>query len=219
MLAFPVDGHILVRVNAVFRQQIPQCIFRGAALTGGHNGLTLQICHRLHRFPIFHDIQHAQGIDGQHLHGAAGLAIQHGGQIGGDTGHVQLPLDEGGGHLVGGTGQREGVKIAHLTLVGFGRAQQGADRFIIVLHQLHKAHSSRAFQCGNSEMGSVCLCTIRRFDRRFFRLGRFLRLLRFGGLLAAGSQGQGQGQRQPQRQQFFLPVHGFSSFHTLPAGA
>ena len=128
-------------------------------------------------------------------------------------------MDEGGGYLVSGTSQREGVKIAHLTLVGFGRAQQGADRFIIVLHQLHKAHSSRTFQCGNSEMGNVCLCTIRRFGRRLFRLGRFLRLLRFGGLLAAGGQGQDHRQGQSQGKQFFLQVHGFSSFHTLPAGA
>ena len=219
VLALPVDGHILVRVNAVFRQQIPQGIFRGAALTGGHDGLALQVRHGLDGVAVFHDIQHTKGVHRQHLHGTVGLAVQHGGQVGGHAGHVQVPLDEGGGYLVSGTSQREGVKIAHLTLVGFGRAQQGADRFIIVLHQLHKAHSSRAFQCGNSEMGSVCLCTIRRFDHRFFRLGRFLRLLRFGGLLAAGSQGQGQGQRQAQRQQFFLPVHGFSSFHTLPAGA
>ena len=219
VLALPVDGHILVRVNAVFRQQIPQGIFRGAALTGGHDGLALQVRHRLHRSPVFHDIQHTKGVHRQHLHGTVGLAVQHGGQIGGDAGHVQVPLDEGGGHLVSGTSQREGVKIAHLTLVGFGRAQQCAGHFIIVLHQLHKAHSSRTFQCGNSEMGSVCLCTIRRFDLRFFRLGRLLRLLRFGGLLAAGGQGQDHRQGQSQGKQFFLQVHGFSSFHTLPAGA
>ena len=219
MLALPVDGHIVIRINAVFRQQIPQGVLRGAALASGHDGLALQVRHGLDGVAVLHDIQHTQGVDGQHLHRAVGLAVQHGGQVGGHAGHVQVALDEGGGHLVGGTGQREGVKIAHLTLVGFGRAQQCAGHFIIVLHQLHKAHSSRAFQGGNSEMSNVCLCTIRRFGRRLFRLGRFLRLLRFGGLLAAGSQGQGQGQRQPQRQQFFLQVHGFSSFHTLPAGA
>ena len=217
VLALPVDGHILVRVNAVFRQQIPQGIFRGAALTGGHDGLALQVRHRLHRFSVFHDIQHTKGVHRQHLHGAAGLAVQHGGQIGGDTGHVQVALDEGGGHLVGGTGQGEFVGIAggyHILLALhhlIGRVAQ--------THQFHQAHGGGAFQCSNSEMGSSRLCTILRFVRRFFRLGRLLWLLRFGGFLAAGSQGQGQGQRQAQRQQFFLPVHGFSSFHTLPAGA
>ena len=217
VLALPVDGHILVRVNAVFRQQIPQSVFRGTALTGGHDGLALQVRHRLHRSPVFHDIQHTKGVHRQHLHGTVGLAVQHGGQIGGDAGHVQVPLDEGGGHLVGGTGQGEFVGIAggyHILLALhhlIGRVAQ--------THQLHQSHGGGAFQGGNSEMSNVCLCTIRRFGRRFFRLGRFLRLLRFGGLLAAGSQGQGQGQRQAQRQQFFLPVHGFSSFHTLPAGA
>ena len=217
VLALPVDGHIVIRINAVFRQQIPQGVLRGAALACSHDGLALQVRHGLDGVAVLHDIQHAQGVDGQHLHRAVGLAVQHGGQVGGHAGHVQVALDEGGGHLVGGTGQGEFVGIAggyHILLALhhlIGRVAQ--------THQLHQSHGGGAFQGGNSEMSNVCLCTIRCFGRRFFRLGRFLRLLRFGGLLAAGSQGQGQGQRQAQRQQFFLPVHGFSSFHTLPAGA
>ena len=214
MLALPVDGHILVRVNAVFRQQIPQSVFRGTALTGGHDGLALQVRHRLHRFSVFHDIQHTQGVDGQHLHRAVGLAVQHGGQVGGHADHVQVALDEGGGHLVGGTGQGEFVGIAggyHILLALhhlIGRVAQ--------THQLHQAHGGGALQgrdlkCRRGE--------VRCFRRRFLGLGRLFRRFLFGGLLAAGGQGQDHRQGQSQGKQFFLQVHGFSSFHTLPAGA
>ena len=216
MLAFPVDGHILVWVNAVFRQQIPQGIFRGAALTGGHDGLALQIRHRLHRFSVFHDIQHTKGVHRQHLHGAAGLAVQHGGQIGGDAGHVQVPLDEGGGHLVGGTGQGEFVGIAggyHILLALhhlIGRVAQ--------THQFHQAHGGGTFQRCDSEFRRSEFRGLRDF-RRFFALCGFLHLRGFLRFLAAGGQRQRESQRQAQCQQFFLPIHKSASFHTLPAGA
>ena len=142
VLTLPVDGHILVRVNAVFRQQIPQSVFRGTALTGGHDGLALQVRHGLDGVAVLHDIQHAQGVDGQHLHRAVGLAVQHGGQVGRHAGHVQVALDEGRGHLVGGTGQGEFVGIAggyHILLALhhlIGRVAQ--------THQFHQAHGGGA---------------------------------------------------------------------------
>ena len=216
VLALPVDGHILVRVNAVFAEQIPQGVFRGAALTGGHDGLALQIRHGLHGFAVLHDIQHTKGVHRQNLHGPLSLAVQHGGQIGRYAGHVQIPLDESGGHLVGRTGQGKFVGIAggyHILLA----LHHLIDR-VAQTHQLHQSHGGGTFQRCDSEFRRSEFRGLRDF-RRFFALCGFLRLRGFLRFLAAGGQRQRESQRQAQCQQFFLPIHKSASFHTLPAGA
>ena len=215
MLTFPVDGHIVIRVDAVFTQQIAQSVFRCAALAGSHDGLALQVRHGLHGIAAFHDIQHAKGVHRQHLQRAVRFAVQHGGKVGGHAGHVQLALDEQGCHLIGGAGQGEFVGIAggyHILL-----ALHHLIDCVAQTHQFHQSHGGGAFQGGNFEGGGII--------RRFRGLGRLLclcglvGLLRCGGFLAAGGQRQRQGQRQAQCQQFLFPVHIVSSFPMLSAGA
>ena len=59
VLAFPVNDHVRIRVNSIFREQIPQGILRRGALSGSHNGFALQIRKGLHGVAVFHHVEDA----------------------------------------------------------------------------------------------------------------------------------------------------------------
>ena len=103
MFRFPVDGHVPVRVQAVLLQEIPEAELRGRPLPGGGDGFALEVRHGLNALPaVFHNVEHAQGIDGQGDDLALGLVVENRRQVGGDTDDIQVPLDEGGGQLISG---------------------------------------------------------------------------------------------------------------------
>ena len=89
-----LDVHILVRVKAVGGKQIAQHILRGSALAGGQDGAALEVCHAVDGVALLHHIQNAQGVHCHSLNAAVGFLVQGRCQIGRDSGHVQLALDE-----------------------------------------------------------------------------------------------------------------------------
>ena len=89
-----LDVHILVRVKAVGGKQIAQHILRGSALAGGQDGAALEVCHAVDGVALLHHIQNAQGVHCHGLNAAVGFLVQGRCQIGRDSGHVQLALDE-----------------------------------------------------------------------------------------------------------------------------
>ena len=93
-LAIILDIHILVRVKTVGGKQIAQHILRGSALTGGQDGAALEVGHAVDGVALLHHIQNAQGVHRHGLNAAVRFLIQGRRQIGRDSGHVQLALDE-----------------------------------------------------------------------------------------------------------------------------
>ena len=186
VLALPVHHHVGVRIQAVFRQQIPQGILRRRALAGGHDGLAGEVRHGLHGVAVFHHVQNAQGVDCQRHNVAAGLVVEHGGQVRRHAGDVQVPLHQRGGHLVGGGCQGEFISV--LGGVRFAALFGGS---FIVAHELHHAHGGGALQ--RRHPGG---------DGELFHSGFLL------GLLAAGGQRQRHRQGQQQRQTLLYDLHG-----------
>ena len=201
MLALPVDRHVAVGIDAVFREKIAQGVFGRGALARGHDGLPLQVGHGLHALAVFHNVEHAERIDRQHLDLALRLIVEHGGEVRGHAGHVELALDERGRHLVGRAREGKGIVIAaRLTA-------------LTVAHELHKAHGGRPLERGDGVMrGGIVL-----------RLLLGLLLIRLVGhvrLLSAGGEREDKRERQAQCQNVFeVLFHWFPSFPMLRSGA
>ena len=132
--AVEVKGHIVIRVNTVFSQDVAQNIFRGGTLAGCHDGLALQVLHAVHSLAVFHNIQHAQGVDAGNLNGAVGFLVQGCGQVSGHSGCVQLALYQLRHDFIG--------LAVHFKVIISG---------IFACHQVHKAHGGGAFQAGNAQ--------------------------------------------------------------------
>ena len=127
MLGLVFHGHVFFRVNAVAFQQVVQGIFGGGALAAGINGAAPQILKGMDGlFAVFHHVENAQRVDGQHLHLALRVVIEHGGQIGGHGGDIDLALHQLGGDLV------DGGSNAEIIAGGF------------IGHQLAQAHGGGA---------------------------------------------------------------------------
>ena len=189
MLILPVDGHVVIGVDAVLAEQIAQRVLGRGALARGNDGLPLQVGDGLHGAAVFHDVENAQRVHGQYLHRALGLAVEHGGEVRGDAGHVQLALDERGRHLIGGAGEGEVIGVAALDGAAGG-----------VLHELDETHGGGALERGDAVA----------------RGGGFRGLLL---LLAAGREREDECQRQAQGKELFDVFHACSSFLMLPSGA
>ena len=196
VLALPVERHVGVGVDAVFTEKIAQGVLGRAALARGHDGLALEVGEGLHALAVFHNVEHAQRVDRQHLHRALGFVVQHGGEVRGHAGHVQPALDERGRHLVGGAGEREGVEVADLSFIRLGGVQQGSGQFVIVLHELDKPHGGRPLERGDAG-GDRGLDLLRGRIRRFARIGILC------GLLCAGGERENKRQRQAQGKKLF----------------
>ena len=201
MLALPIDRHIVIGIDAVFCEKIAQGVFRRRALARRHDGLALQVGHGVHALAVFHDVENAERVDRQHLDLALRLIVEHGGEVRGHAGHVELALEECGRHFVRRTGKGKGISIA--------------SRFaaFAVLHQLHKAHGRRALERGDgvARRGKLLLLgllLVLRVVRRLIRL------------LPAGGEREDERKRQAQGQEMFeVLFHWFSSFPMLPSGA
>ena len=191
----------MIGIDAVFREKIAQGVFRRRALARRHDGLTLQVGHGFHALAVFHDVEDAERVDRQHLDLALRLIVEHGGEVRGHAGHVELALEERGRHFVRRTSKGKGIFIA--------------SRFaaFAVLHQLHKAHGRRALERGDGvarrgELLLLGLLVVLRVVRRFIRL------------LPAGGEREDERNRQAQGQEMFeVLFHWFSSFPMLPSGA
>ena len=198
MLGFPVDGHVLVRVQAALLQQVAEAKLRRGALPGRNQGLALQVRHGLDGLPaVLHNVEDAQGVDRQGDDLALRLVVQHRRQVGGDAGDVQLALNELGRQLVGGARQRIAVDA-------------------VIRHHADQAHGSGALQRPHPNRLRLNGVLSGGLGGRLLRLDGLLGL---GGLRgphhlrgaviaanhAAGGQGQGQGQHQGQRFQGFHP--------------
>ena len=183
VLALPVERHVGVGVDAVFAQKIAQGVLGCAALARGHDGLALEVGEGLHALAVFHNVEHTQRVDRQHLHRALGLVVQHGGEVRGHAGHVQLALDERGRHLVGGAGEREVIE----------RSVRGGGR---VAHELDKSHRRGTLERGDAG-GDRGLGLLRGRIRRFTRIGILC------GLLRAGNEREDECQRQAQGEKLF----------------
>ena len=118
------DLHVLVRVQAVLREQVAENVLRVGPLAGGIDGLALQILHGLDSRAVapLQDVEHTLGAQGQDLHIPLGLVIQVGGHVGGHHGDVVLSV--GGGepchHLVVVGGHGVGVVVDGVVLVAIG---------------------------------------------------------------------------------------------------
>ena len=75
---------------------------KGGVLGRSVHRLSLQIGQRADTLAaVGHHVQHAQRIQGQHLHGAAGLVVHHAGGVGGQGRNVHAAADKGGGNVAG----------------------------------------------------------------------------------------------------------------------
>ena len=181
VLALPVERHVGVGVDAVFAEKIAQGVLGRAALARGHDGLALEVGEGLHALAVFHNVEHTQRVDRQHLHRALGLVVQHGGEVRGHAGHVQLALDERGRHLVGGAGEREVIE----------RSVRGGGR---VAHELDKSHRRGTLERGDAG-GDRGLGLLRGRIRCFGRVSGLCGLLRAGGERENKRQRQAQGEK------------------------
>lgn len=85
---------------------------------GGVEGLAPQVGDVVDGVPLLQNIEHPQGVDGQHLDGPAALGVEVGGGVGGDGGDVHIPVDQGaldlgvvGDDLIGGDGAALRVRV------------------------------------------------------------------------------------------------------------
>ena len=132
MLRFPLNGNVLLRINAVLGKQVGKGILRRGALAAGIDGFPPQILHRVNRIPAFHKVQHPQGVDGKHLKFSLGVVVKHACQISGNGGNIQFTLNQLGSDLIGRGGNGKGK-------MGFGGR-------LLVRHQLDHTHGGRALQ-------------------------------------------------------------------------
>ena len=102
VLALPLDVHVRRRVDAVLFKDVVERVLRRRALAAGIDRAAREVGDALHALALFDDVQHAQRVDGDHLHRAVGVVVQHAGQVRGHAGHVRLALDKQRRHLVHG---------------------------------------------------------------------------------------------------------------------
>ena len=100
VLALPLDGHVRAGVDAVFREDVVERVLGRSALAAGVDRAAAQVLHGLHGVAALDDVEHAEGVDGQHLHPALGVVVEHGGQVRGHGRDVHIALHEVGRHLV-----------------------------------------------------------------------------------------------------------------------
>ena len=188
----PLDVH-LAGVHAVLGQQIVEDILGVGALAGGVHRLARQVGHGLDGVPLLQDIQHAQGVHGQHLDAAVGFGGQVGGHVGGHSGDIGGAVDQGVGDLLI-VGHHGGVQ-------GHG-AVGGGGLGAVILHQIGCAHPGGAGQGHKVHVGLLHpLLGLAGGGRAGAGggLGRVVVVL----AAAAGQQGQGHGGGQQQRQSLF----------------
>ena len=137
-LAVVFDLHVLIGVQAVLGEQVTQDVLRRGALARGEDGAAFQVCKAVDGVTLFHHIQHAQRVDGQHLDAAVGLLVEGCRQVGRDGRHVQIPLDELWHDLIGRT-------IELQVVIHGGGA--------VLLHgeQMDQTHGGGAFQARDAE--------------------------------------------------------------------
>ena len=141
--------------------------------------------------PALHDVEHAQRIDGQHLHAALGVVVEDRGKVGRDGGDIRGPLRQGGRHLIGGGGDIKVIVVV---------CDRSTVRFI---HELHHAHCGGALQGHHVDVDRIGrLCHV---GWRAARTRRFRGAGIPGGGAACQQRGR-QGQDTEQREQFFHTV-------------
>ena len=133
-----LDVHILVRVNAVGGKQIAQHILRGSALAGGQDGASLEVGHAVDGVALLHHIQNSQSVHRHGLNAAAGFLVQSRSQIGRDSSHVQLALDEQRHDLI-----RSAVKLQIVV--------HGGSPGLLHREQVDKPHGGGALQPGDAQ--------------------------------------------------------------------
>ena len=134
LLALPFNGDIARWIDAVFSENIVEGVFRRGALATGINGLTAQVLSRLHAVAIFNNVEHAERIDGQNLHAAVGIVIEHRSQIGWHGRDVCFPLDQRCRNLISSSRDAEIIIVV------------GEFAALRIVHKFHHAHRSRSFQ-------------------------------------------------------------------------
>ena len=122
-------------LETVLLQKVFQHILRCAPLPGCIQRLAGQILHRVHGFPVFQNVQHAQRIDGDHDRLAIGLVGQHRSEVHRYGSDIDLAVDKLAGHHIRRIQQLNGERAAFL------------------LHQISKAHAGRPFQGGYPQGG------------------------------------------------------------------
>ena len=207
-LALPFHGHVGVEIEPVLGEQIPQEIFRRAALAGRVDRFSLEIGERLHGLAVeLRDIQHAQHAHGAELHAAGGLIIKYARKIERHRGDVHAALQKLRRQLVRRAVERVFVAVRRRAGVG-------------VRKDLRHAHGRGAGERGKAYRDGLGRL-FRRRDRRRGRLGRGFRGLngrvrrrgRFRGGRAAGGKSEKERQRKGERGKF-LDFHrsGSSAF-------
>ena len=134
MLALPLDGHVLRRVDAVFRKDVVERVFRRRALAAGVNRPAAQVFNRLHAVAALDDINHAERIDRQHLNLALRILVKHGSQIRRNSRDIRFALDDFGRHFINRRSNGKGICVA---------LDRAAFRFV---HQLNHAHRGRPLE-------------------------------------------------------------------------
>ena len=174
----------------------------------------------MYRVPALHDVEHAQRIDGQHLHAALGVVVEDRGKVGRDGGDIRGPLRQGGRHLIGGGRNSKMIDVTrgnYILVFLFQLVSEFFDRFTIG-HHLDHAHGGRAFQGHNIDIKRIHRFLrgpwLRHLGGRTARTGRF-RGAGIPGGGAARQQRGGQGQDAEQREQFFHTVFPFNLFLIL----
>ena len=150
-------------------KQIAQHILRGSALAGGQDGAALEVCHAVDGVALLHHIQNAQSVHRHGLNAAAGFLVQSRSQIGRDSSHVQLALDEQRHDLI-----RSAVKLQIVV--------HGGGTGLLHREQVDKSHGGGALQPGNAQ----------RLGGRQRRCGLFLRSSRRGSSFGHRCAGNGR---------------------------
>ena len=140
VLALPLDGDVLLRIQSVAGEDGVQRVLGRGALSAGVKRAAAKIGDGMNAVVGIHDVEHAQRIDGQHLYGALRVVVERGGEVGGDGGDIRAPLNEGGRHLVDGADDVKGARAG-------------------LLHHLHHAHGGRAFEGHDAHGGFVRECS------------------------------------------------------------
>ena len=139
VLALPLDGDVGVGVKARLAQHVLQRILGRGALAGGVDGASAQVGDGLDLVSQLADVEHAQRVDGDDVHAALGLVVEHAREVCRHGGHVHLGLCDERGDLVGG-----GQDLERPVLVG-----QVAG--VGLAHEAHQAHGRRALEGGGAD--------------------------------------------------------------------
>ena len=200
-LALPLDGHVGVGIETVFGEQIPQEVFRRAALAGRVDRLAAEIGERLHRIAVeLRDIKHAQHAHGAELHAAGGLVVQNARKIERHRRNVHAALQKLRRQLVRRAVERVFVVVRRRTGVGVRKDLRHA-------HRRRASERGKAHRDGLGRFPGGGRALRGRLRRSFRRRGRF------GGGRAAGGESENQRQRKGERGKF-LDFHrsGSSAF-------